>query len=59
MSTKIKMYFGDKIILGTLNESATATEFLKRLPCTIPANRSEFDICGTMERPLPRIRENW
>lgn len=57
MPTKIKMHFGDKIILGTLNESTAAKEFLKRLPCTIPAGRSEFDICGMMDKPLPRIKE--
>lgn len=57
MSTKIKLHFGDKIIGGTLNESTAAKEFLKRLPCIIPAGRSEFDICGTLDKPLPRIKE--
>ena len=57
MSTKIKIHFGNKVILGTLNESTAAKEFLKRLPCTISAMRYEFDVCGTMDNPLPRIKE--
>ena len=57
MKTKIEMHFGDKIIYGTLNESTAAKEFIKRLPCTISASRAEFDICGTMKKPLPWIKD--
>lgn len=56
MSTKINLHFGNKVLSGTLNESTAAKEFLKRLPCTISTMRYEFDICGKMDRPLPRIK---
>lgn len=40
-----------------LNDTTAAREFLRRLPCTIRTSRYDFDICGVMEPPLPRIKE--
>ncbi len=57
MGTKIQLHFGDTVISATLNDSTAAKEFLKRLPCTIHASRYDFDICGVLEKPLPRIKE--
>lgn len=57
METKINLHFGNTTIPGVLNDSIAAREFLKRLPCTIHASRYEFDICGTMNPPLPRIKD--
>lgn len=57
METKINLYFKDIVIPATLNGSTAAREFLSRLPCVIHASRYEFDICGIMDRPLPRIKE--
>lgn len=56
METKVNLYFGNTVIPGILNETTAAKEFLKRLPCTIHASRYDFDICGIMDRPLPRIQ---
>lgn len=57
METKINLHFKDIVIPATLNGSTAAREFLSRLPCVIHASRYEFDICGIMDRPLPRIKE--
>lgn len=57
METQIHLHFGNTMIPGVLNDTAAARELLKRLPCTIHASRYEFDICGVMDRPLPRIKE--
>ena len=57
MKTKIQLHLGDTIIPATLNDSTAAREFIKRLPCTIHASRYEFDICGTLNPPLPRRKE--
>lgn len=57
METKINLHFKDIVIPATLNDSTAAREFLSRLPCVIHASRYDFDICGIMDRPLPRIKE--
>lgn len=57
MGTKIQLHFGDTVVPATLNDSTAAKEFLKRLPCTIHASRYDFDICGILEKPLPRLKE--
>ncbi|HJD24564.1 MAG TPA: hypothetical protein H9694_10560 [Firmicutes bacterium] len=57
METKINLHFGDTIIPGMLNDSTAAQELLKRLPCIIHASRCEFDVCGVLNPPLPRVKE--
>ena len=57
MGAKIDLHFGDTMIPGILNDSTAAQELLKRLPCAFRASRFEFDICGVINPPLPRIPE--
>ncbi len=57
METKINLHFGSTVIPGVLNDSTAARELLAWLPCIIHARRYEFDICGAMDRPLPRIKK--
>lgn len=55
METPIFIHFGETVIPGVLNDTKAARELIKRLPCTIRASRYEFDICGVIDPPLPRI----
>lgn len=56
--TKIKMYFGDTVIPGTLNASETAQSLIKMLPYTVRLSNYGDDFCGVMDAPLPYREED-
>lgn len=47
--TRVTLTIEDTMIPATLNNTLTAQEFIKLLPFSITASKSQFDFCGTAE----------
>ncbi len=49
---KIALNIAGQVITATLNNSSSAKDLIKRLPCTVRLQKYQHDYCGVITPPL-------